>query len=132
MATTSYGNMLNTSNPRAYFDITINNIHKGRVVFELYSNITPKTANNFLTLCNSSHGIGKYSKKELTYKNSIFHRVIKGFMIQGGDFENMNGTGGESIYGHKFEDENFEKKHDSAGLLSMANVIFFFFLLLII
>lgn len=92
----------------------------GRITMELFEDVTPKTAANFKALCIGDKGVGK-SGVNLHYKGSQFHRVIKNFMIQGGDFTNGNGTGGESIYGTKFEDENFEKKHDKAFLLSMAN-----------
>lgn len=92
----------------------------GRLVFELYADTSPRTAENFRALCTGEKGIGK-SGKALCYKNSIFHRVIPGFMAQGGDFTRFDGTGGESIYGNKFADENFVRKHVRRGLLSMAN-----------
>merc|ERR1712137_668998 len=112
--------MADTKRPRVFFDIAIGGVKAGRVAFELYSDIVPKTAENFRALCTGEKGEGA-SGKPLHYKNSGFHRVIKGFMIQGGDFTAGNGTGGESIYGEKFEDENFDLKHDKPFLLSMAN-----------
>jgi len=93
-----------------FMDIGINNKPIGKIVIKLFSNIVPKTCNNFRMLC-----INK------SYVDSPFHRIIKDFMIQGGDFTNEDGTGGKSIYGNKFEDENFVIKHNKPYLLSMAN-----------
>jgi peptidylprolyl isomerase len=102
-----------------FFDISIGGAPAGRITFALTAN-TPKTSENFRALCTGEKGVGK-SGKPLHFKNGPFHRIIPGFMAQGGDFTNFNGTGGESIYGTKFEDENFLNKHTQALQLSMAN-----------
>ena len=104
-------------NPIVFMDINVAGERLGRVVFELFANEVPKTAENFRALCTGEKGVGEKTGKPLHYKGSTFHRVIKDFMIQGGDFENGNGTGGESIYGHKFDDEGLDSeqgplKHD--------------------
>lgn len=109
-----------TSNPKVFFDMTIDGEPAGRIVMELRSDVVPKTAENFRALCTGEKRVG-ISGKPLHYKGSVFHRVIPQFMCQGGDFTKGNGTGGESIYGAKFRDENFELKHDQAFILSMAN-----------
>ena len=103
------------SRPKCFFDIDIGGKPAGRIVFELYSDITPKTCENFRALCTGEKG------GNLTYKNCPFHRIIPNFMIQGGDFTRHNGTGGVSIYGEKFADENFKVKFKGEGELAMAN-----------
>ena len=104
------------SNPKVFFDISVGDNEPKRLAFQLFKNIVPKTVENFLTITQ-----GNKSDEKQTYKGSIFHRLIKGFMLQGGDYENRNGTGGRSIWGEKFNDENFKVKHTKRGLLSMAN-----------
>uniref|UniRef100_A0A674NGX9 peptidylprolyl isomerase n=1 Tax=Takifugu rubripes TaxID=31033 RepID=A0A674NGX9_TAKRU len=107
--------------PRCFFDIGISNVLVGRVVVELFSDFCPKTCENFRCLCTGERGIGKGTQKPLHYKGCLFHRIVKDFMIQGGDFSEGNGRGGESIYGGFFEDESFAVKHNKEYLLSMAN-----------
>lgn len=105
---------------QVYFDIAIGSEPDRRIVMELFDDVTPTTAENFRALCTGEKGVGK-AGKPLHFKGSLFHRIIPNFMAQGGDFTRGNGTGGESIYGEKFADENFKKKHNKPGLLSMAN-----------
>ncbi|KAJ1657533.1 hypothetical protein IWQ61_003072 [Dispira simplex] len=107
--------------PRVFFDIEVDGEPLGRIVFELFINDAPRTAENFRCLCTGERGMGPINQVPLHYKGSIFHRIIKGFMLQGGDFVRRNGTGGESIYGATFADENLKRTHDTEGLLSMAN-----------
>eukprot|EP00741_Cyanophora_paradoxa_P011213 tig00020554_g10833.t1 len=108
----------NPSNPVVFFDVSIGGHPAGRIKMELFADVVPKTAENFRQLCTGEY---KKSGVPIGFKGCSFHRVIKDFMIQGGDFVKGDGTGRMSIYGDKFPDENFTLKHTIPGLLSMAN-----------
>ncbi|KAK3036895.1 hypothetical protein RJ639_031513 [Escallonia herrerae] len=113
--------MSKKENPLVFFDLSVNGDPLERIAIELFADVVPKTAENFRALCTGEKGVGISTGKPLHYKGTAFHRVIRGFMAQGGDFSKGNGTGGESIYGGKFADENFKLDHNAPGLLSMAN-----------
>lgn len=108
----------NQANPVVFFDITIGGEPVGRIAMELFADICPRTAENFRQLCT---GEFRMHQVPIGYKNCSFHRVIKDFVVQGGDFIKGDGTGSLSIFGEKFPDESFSVLHDSPGLLSMAN-----------
>eukprot|EP00123_Amoebidium_parasiticum_P006580 comp17495_c0_seq1/m.17005 comp17495_c0_seq1/g.17005 ORF comp17495_c0_seq1/g.17005 comp17495_c0_seq1/m.17005 type:complete len:188 (-) comp17495_c0_seq1:267-830(-) len=110
--------LTNASNPVVFFDVSIGGKDVGRMKFELFADTVPKTAENFRQLCTGEYRLNGVPQG---YKNCQFHRVIKDFMVQGGDFIKGDGSGVQSIYGTSFPDENFKLKHNSAGLLSMAN-----------
>ena len=111
---------LATVTQKVYFDVEIDGAEAGRITFGLYGDVVPKTTANFAGLCAGDKGNTK-SGKPLAFAGSPFHRIIPGFMAQGGDITSGNGMGGESIYGEKFKDENFQVKHEKPYLLSMAN-----------
>ncbi|XP_021281019.1 peptidyl-prolyl cis-trans isomerase CYP63 isoform X2 [Herrania umbratica] len=113
--------MSKQKNPLVFLDVSVDGDPVERIIIELFADVVPKTAENFRALCTGEKDIGKSTGKPLHYKGSFLHRIIKGFMAQGGDFSKGNGTGGESIYGGKFADENFKLAHDGPGVLSMAN-----------
>eukprot|EP00996_Jenningsia_fusiforme_P003381 NODE_4182_length_849_cov_26.768750_g3858_i0.p2 GENE.NODE_4182_length_849_cov_26.768750_g3858_i0~~NODE_4182_length_849_cov_26.768750_g3858_i0.p2 ORF type:complete len:174 (+),score=37.28 NODE_4182_length_849_cov_26.768750_g3858_i0:127-648(+) len=105
----------------AWMEISIGGAVQGRLVFELFADTVPKTAENFRALCTGEKGKGELTGAKLHFKGSKFHRIIPGFMAQGGDISKGNGTGGESIYGGAFKDEAFVQTHGKRGVLSMAN-----------
>ena len=109
------------SNTQVYFNMRIGDEDAGKITMRLRFDKVPITCENFRCLCTGEKGVDEASGKNITFKDTIFHRVIPGFMCQGGDFTNANGTGGVSIYGEKFADENFELSHTGPGILSMAN-----------
>ena len=111
---------LSTVTNKVYFDVTIDDEDAGRIVFGLFGDVVPRTVKNFVELSDGSAGKDKRGR-EMTYEGSKFHRIIPGFMAQGGDFTKGNGTGGESIYGKTFGDENFDLSFTKPYLLAMAN-----------
>eukprot|EP00418_Pyrodinium_bahamense_P012293 CAMPEP_0179131102 /NCGR_PEP_ID=MMETSP0796-20121207/62266_1 /TAXON_ID=73915 /ORGANISM="Pyrodinium bahamense, Strain pbaha01" /LENGTH=405 /DNA_ID=CAMNT_0020830021 /DNA_START=87 /DNA_END=1302 /DNA_ORIENTATION=- len=108
-------------NPRVYLDIAIGNRAGGRVLFELFADVTPRTAENFRGLCTGEYGQGRTTKRPLSYIGCSFFRSVKGVLVQSGDFQFNNGDGGESVYGGTFNDEDFSRRHTQGGILSMAN-----------
>ncbi|WOK99424.1 peptidyl-prolyl cis-trans isomerase CYP63-like isoform X2 [Canna indica] len=114
-------NMVLKKNPIVFLDISVDERPAERMEIELFADVVPKTAENFRALCTGEKGIGASTGMPLCYKGSVFHRIVKGFVAQGGDFSKRDGSGGESAYGRKFPDENFKLKHDGLGFLSMAS-----------
>eukprot|EP01068_Selenidium_serpulae_P017736 Selendium_serpulae@DN6402_c0_g2_i3.p1 len=110
-------------NTEVFLDVAIGNKAGGRIVFQLFTDITPKTAENFRGLCTGEYGLAQKSKKPLHYVGCKFFRVLPGFIIQSGDFVSNTGDGGESVYHGAFRDENFSRRHAQAGVLSMARRI---------
>ncbi|KXS19433.1 hypothetical protein M427DRAFT_95099 [Gonapodya prolifera JEL478] len=106
--------------PRVFLDVDLDG-RKSKIIIELFNDEVPRTCENFRALCTGEKGRSRATGAPLHYKNSRFHRIIKGFMIQGGDFTRGDGRGGESIYGGTMEDESLKRKHTKEGLLSMAN-----------
>ena len=121
LAVTTIADTITEVTDKVFFDITIDGVAAGRIVFGMFGNLVPKTVRNFKLLATGTEGMGMVYRRPLHYKGSRFHRIIPDFMAQGGDFVNGNGTAGESIYNGKFEDENFFIKHTKPYLLSMAN-----------
>jgi len=110
-----------TVTTKCFFDVAINGKARGRIVFGLYGAHAPKTVENFRALCSGEKGTSARSGNALTYKGNCFHRIVKGLMMQGGDFTMQNGRGGESVFGETFADEAFGIPHDAPGILTMAN-----------
>lgn len=117
-ASNLFSKLKNIDNPIVFLEVSVNGYNIGRIYIELFADTAPKTSENFRQFCT---GEKLSSNKPVGYKNCSFHRVIKDFMLQGGDILNNNGTGSISIYGQNFSDENFDVKHDGPGILSMAN-----------
>ncbi|MEY6432301.1 peptidylprolyl isomerase [Thioalkalicoccus limnaeus] len=107
-------------NPKVALDVTIGGQPAGTVVIELRADVVPRTAENFRSLCTGERGYGRRGNA-LAYAGSPFHRIIPGFMVQGGDITRGTGKGGDSIYGGRFPDENFRLRHSGPGIVSMAN-----------